>query len=63
LNPFKNKIKIKFSRTSTIKDIDGLMSEEAVRRKDGGGGPKEWGISQRWGGRVARVKCGKVCGG
>ena len=39
------------------------VSEEAVRRKDGGGGPREWGISQRWGGRVARVKCGKVCGG
>ncbi len=39
------------------------VSEEAVRRKDGGGGPREWEISQRWGGRVARVKCGKVCGG
>ena len=39
------------------------VSEEAVRRKGGGGGPREWGKSQRWGGRVARVKCGKVCGG
>ena len=28
------------------------MSEEAVRRKDGGGGPRELGMSHRWGGRV-----------
>ena len=39
------------------------VSEEAVRRRDGGGGPREWGVSQRWGSRVTRVKCGKVCGG
>ena len=39
------------------------VSEEAVRRRDGGGDPREWGVSQRWGSRVTRVKCGKVCGG
>ena len=28
------------------------VSEEAVRRKGGGGGPRELGMSHRWGGRV-----------
>ena len=35
---------------------------EAVRRKGGGGGPRELGMSQGWRGRGARVKCGRVCG-
>ncbi len=39
------------------------VSEEAVRRKGGGGGPRELGMSRRWGGRVARVKCGKSAAG
>ena len=28
------------------------VSEEVVRRKGGGGGPRELGMSHRWGGRV-----------
>ena len=31
---------------------DAKVSEEAVRRKGGGGGPRELGMSHRWGGRV-----------
>ena len=38
------------------------VSEEAVRRKGGGGGPRELGMSQGWRGRGARVKCGGVGG-
>ena len=38
------------------------VSEEAVRRKGGGGGPRELGMSQGWRGRGARVKCGRVGG-
>ncbi len=38
------------------------VSEEAVRRKGGGGGPRELGMSQGWRGRGTRVKCGLVCG-
>ena len=37
-------------------------SEEAVKRKGVGAGPRELGVSQGWGGRGARVKCGRVCG-
>ena len=28
------------------------VSEDAVRRRSGGGGPRELGMSRRWGGRV-----------
>ena len=36
------------------------VSEEAVRRLGGGGGPRE--MSQGWRSRGARVKCGRVGG-
>jgi len=39
------------------------VSEEAVRRRDGGGGPGEWGVSQRWGSRVTRANAGKSAAG
>ena len=39
------------------------VSEEAVRRKDGGGGPREWGVSQRWESRVTRANTGKSAAG
>jgi hypothetical protein len=32
------------------------VSEEAVKRKGGGGGPRELAMSQGWRGRGARVK-------
>ena len=38
------------------------VSEEAVRRKGGGGGPRELGMSQGWRSRGARVKRGRVGG-
>ena len=40
------------------------VSEDAVRRRSGGGGPRELGMSRRWGGRV-RSPCEmrEVCGG
>ena len=38
------------------------VSEEAVRRKGVGGGPRELRMSQGWRGRGARVKCGRVGG-
>jgi hypothetical protein len=38
------------------------VSEEAVRRQGGGGGPREVGMSQGWRSRGARVKCGRVGG-
>ena len=38
------------------------VSEEAVRRRGGGEGPRELGMNQGWRGRGARVKCGGVGG-
>ena len=38
------------------------VSEEEVRRKGVGGGPRELGMSQGWRGRGVRVKCGRVGG-
>ena len=36
------------------------VSEEAVRRRDGGGGPRDWGVSQRWESRVTRANAGSL---
>ena len=41
----------------------GGASEEMVRRRDGGGGPREWGVSQRWESRVTRANAGKSAAG
>ena len=48
------------SRGGMRRSEEARVSEEAVRRKGGGGGPRELGMIQGWRGRGARVKCGRV---